>query len=528
MSSSSGYEAVSQKPKPYHSVAKSAAFMSLATLCSRVLGMVRDMVMIALFPIFVYDAYVVAFRLPNLFRRVLGEGSLAASFVPLYIETLQKDAPEAKKFANAVLTMLCVLTATLSVIGIIFMPEIMSRWVSGEGYVQVEGKVDLTVLLARIMFSYLFLVMSYAFLMSLANAHKVFFLPALAPAGFNMAAIIFSLLPHSSVQGDQLAVGVLAGGFVQLVIVAAPLIKLKILPKLSFNWSVSKVPQFFKILLPSVLGMSITQLIGLLNVNFASRLSEGAHSYIYLADRLLELPQSLLSVSLGTALLPTLSEYWVQNKKKLFVTEVHRHVRLLSVLSLPAAVGLYVLAEPIIRVIYQRGHFGEAQVAATAQVLSIYALVLIVGGYHRVTVPAFYAIKNTWFPAANSAGCLIVHFFVADWATDTYGLQGLVAATAFTGLLNLIVLLIGFKLAFGELGVSPFVKSVLWLLPSLAAMGWAASSLYSFALPQFGALLALILTIFSAVVIYFGINRLLKHPEATLIFNLLIKRASRR
>lgn len=512
-----------------HSILRSAAGMSFATLLSRILGMLRDMVMAALFPRMVSDAYIVAFRLPNLFRRILGEGSLAASFIPLYVESLSHDEAagklnseeaESKAFASAVFSMLSVLTATLSVLGVIFMPWVMSHLVGGEGYMQIEGKFELTVFLARIMFGYLFLVTTYAFFMSVANAHKVFFIPALAPAIFNLVTIIFAFFPTWHMAGDQLAWGVMVGGVLQLLLALSPLKTLKVVPRLTCKWLVKNVPKFFSVVVPSMLGMSVAQLLGILNVNFASRLGQGTHSYIYFADRLLEFPQSLLSVSLGVALLPTLSELWVHGKKKEFLASTQRYARLLMVLSMPAAVGLFVLAEPIVSLIFGRGEFGATDIVATSQVVMIYSFVLIVSGLHRVTVPAFYAVKNTWLPAANSAFCLVVHYFVASWATDTYGILGLVWATAFTGALNLGILLISYRVIFGEVGVFSFMRSVFWLVPSLIAMGftasWVNASIY-----DFSSIVALAFSLVLSVFVFFGVNHFLRHPEAGEILRLL-------
>ncbi len=522
---------------PSPSILRAAAVMSLATLSSRVLGMVRDMVMAALFSRMVSDAYVVAFRLPNLFRRILGEGSLAASFVPLYVEATNRDRAEAQAFANSVFSMLAVLTAVLSVLGTIYMDVIMSHLVGGESYMQIEGKFELTVFLARIMFCYLFLVTTYAFYMSVANAHKIFFWPALAPAGFNLVTIISAFMPEWRVFGDQLAIGVTIGGVLQIAMTIAPLRRLHVLPVWTFKWAARGVSSFFRQVLPSMLGMSVAQLLGILNVNFASHLPQGAHSYIYLADRLLEFPQSLLSVSLGVALLPTLSELWVRGQRAEFLAVAERHTRLLMTLSLPAAVGLYALSLPIIRVVYGRGQFGEADVWATAEVLTIYSLVLVVTGLHRVIVPCFYAVKNTWLPATNSAVCLIVHYFIAGWAVEHYGLPGLVGATAFTGALNLAVLLVSFKVLFGELGVVSFCRSTLWLVPSLIVV-WASAQVanelmvktflavgLSLTLAQVGGLGVAILL---AVILFFGVNRLVRHPEANEILGLVTRRVLKR
>jgi putative peptidoglycan lipid II flippase len=502
--------------------------MSAATLSSRILGMVRDMVAAAYFPPFVTDAYLVAFKLPNLFRRVLGEGSLAASFVPMYVEKLHREGHEsAQRFSSAVFSMLTALTATLSVLGVVFMPVIMSYFVSGQGYMQIEGKLELTVFLARIMFGFLFLVTTYAFLMSVANAHKVFFVPAMAPALFNVATIVFAFLPTWIVPGDQLAWGVMVGGLLQVAIALWPLRLLKALPRLTRHWGGPGIKRFFQVLLPSMAGMSIAQLLGVLNVNFASRLGQGTHSYIYFADRILEFPQSLLSVSLGVALLPTLSEMWGKGEKNRFMETSERHMRLLLTLSLPAAVGIYVLAEPIIRVVFGRGEFGPEAISSTAQVLSIYSVVLVFSGLHRVLVPAFYAAQNTWWPAANSAFCLVVHYFVGSWAVDTHGLPGLIAATAFTGALNFLILVISFRIFFGEIRLLGLIKSALWLAPSLVAMAFVAQQSLSVVSRSWGEIIGLGVSIGLAVAVFFLVNAVLRHPEAREILGLIRRRARR-
>lgn len=509
------------------SILKSAAMMSLGTLMSRILGLVRDLALAALFPRMITDAYVVAFRLPNLFRRILGEGSLAASFVPVYVDRM--DRPDtAKAFANAIYSLLAIFTATLSVLGIVFMRPLLDVLVGGEGYQSVEGKVELTVSMAQIMFAFLFLVMTYAFLSSLLNAHKKFFLAAAAPAGFNLFLVIFTFLPSFSFDGDQLAWGVIVGGIVQLAIVVIPLVRSGLMPSFTFNIWVPGIVIFFRNFIPSLLGMSVIQLIGVMNVMFASRLPEGAHSYIYLADRLLEFPQSLISVSLGVALLPTLSELWSKKKVSEMLDVSSSHVRLLLCLSLPSAIGLYALAEPIVKVVYMRGEFDAADAFVTAQVLQIYSVILIFSGMHRILVPSFYAIKNTWLPALLGAICVGLHYFVADWAVGAYGILGLVGATAFTGFLNLFLLLICFQFYFGSIGYGRLLKSILHLGPALLVLSGICIYIFPMAQAFAGTVLAFVFTLLLSIFSYFYVNHLLKHPESDQVMDLFLGKIFRK
>lgn len=520
---------------PGPTVLKSAVFMSLGTLLSRIFGLVRDIVFAANFPITVKDAFVVAFRLPNMFRRLFGEGSLSASFVPIFVDYLtQKEGesrddvlPRARNLADAVLTLLIIFTGVLTAIGIIYMEPIMRLLVSGDEYQNVPGKFELTVKMAQIMFGFVALVTLYALLMSILNVYKRFFIPAVAPALFNFILILGALLPDFQFHGDQLAWSVLIGGVFQLVMVVFPLVKMGEMPRATLHLWTHGVKLFFRNLIPSVLGMSVLQVMTLLNTNFASHLPEGSHSYIYFADRLLEFPLSLISVSLGVALLPTLSEHWARGDKEGMLAVAQKNIRLLLFLSLPCTVGFYFMSRPIVEVVYMRGAFSETDVATTAMVLQIYSLLLIFTGFHRVTVPSFYAIKNTWLPAVTSVLSLALHYFVASWAVETYGLPGLVGATTFTALSNLTMLLISYKIIFGRIGLWPILKTVLHMIPSLVAIGLFSPFAYEILKEYTGRIIALGVAIAGAGFLFFIINTVLKHPETTSLTAILKRKLKR-
>lgn len=533
------------------SVLKSAAMMSLGTLCSRILGLVRDLVLAALFPRTVTDAFSAAFKLPNLFRRLLGEGSLSASFIPVFVDAITVkpgEDPEAVKkrgelLANAVFTWLAIITSGLSVLGVLFMPQIMGLLVGSESYTAVEGKLELTSLMGRVMFSYLFLVTTYAYLMGIMNAYGRFFLAALAPAGFNATLIVFNFLPGFQIYGDQLAWGVLAGGVVQLLLVAIPLRNMGKMPRLTAKLMTAGVSLVFKNMLPSMVGMGVLQILTLMNVYFASQLEEGALTYIYLADRLLELPQSLISVSLGVALLPTLSRLWSEGRVEDMKKEAHKNIRLLLTLALPSSLGLYLLSIPIIQVLFMRLEFSYEDAIATASVLQIYSFLLITTSIHRVLVPNFYAKKDTRTPMLVSAVAVFTHYYVASYGVEHHGLTGLISATVFTGTLSLGLLYMAYCFNFGSLGLRKISLSVLKLIFPLLAMALFASFGYTFLeaifINIFGSisfgsgllgaeffprLLSLGLTIPICVAIYFGVGILTRHEDITEALSLIKRR----
>jgi putative peptidoglycan lipid II flippase len=523
------------------SVLRSALSMSVGTLGSRVLGLVRDIVLAAFFSNTVKDAFIVAFRLPNLFRRLLGEGALTASFIPIYVELREgkSDTQAAGELSSAISSLLLVVTSSLSAILAIFMPWVMSLLVGGEGFASVAGKVELAIILGRVMVFYLFLVTSYAFMMAVLNAHRQFFLPALAPAVFNAVFVVLACLPQAWFQfeGQQLAIGVLIGGLVQTGLVAWPCWRQGILPKMVLRW---RVPGVFRVLrntVPGMLGMSVLQFMALANVQFASRLGEGSHTYMYFADRILELPQSLIAISLGVALLPTLSSYFAKGERDKMLESGQHHIRMLWVLAFPSAVGLFVLAQPIVEVLFMRGEFDLEDSIKTAHVLQVYSLLLVFSSTTKVIVPNFFAMKNTWLPALTSSLSLALHLLIAPRWLESFGLVGLVGSTTLAGVFNWLVLAICYQFMVGPWKWGKMFGSVVRMTPGLVVLGGVIASLYpwvSGVLKQFmgvssvSQVVALFSTIFIGAISYFLVNHICRQTESMEVVHLFTRRIKRR
>lgn len=519
-------EGIHQKGRQRDSVIHSAAAMSAGTLGSRILGYLRDMAIYAFFPHLARDAFLVAFQLPNLFRRLLGEGSLAASFIPVYVE---KDEVEAQKLANALLSFLWVAASCMCALGIVFMDELLPLVVSGEGYAQVAGKTELTVSLARIMFSYLFLVTTYAYYMSILNALGEFFIPALAPSVFNGVLIVTSIWAGLSSAPSYLAWGVLVGGVLQVGLVFWSLSRKSKLPKLTFKW---RVPGFFLVLrnmVPGMMGMGISQLMTLANLYFASRLVEGTHSYLYLGHRILEFPQSLISISLGAALLPILSRLWKKGKPQEMLATVDHHIRLLLFLAVPSAVGMYLLAGPIIEVLFLRGEFSPSDGKTTALVVQLMSFLLVAGSLNKVMVPTLYAIKNTWYPALVAAFCLLLHLGLAHMWTLEYGIKGLVGSMVVSGFCHMVGIFVGVQLFVGPLRWRKALWSQWKTGIAAGVMGIAVFWIYGiFMKISISAYLGLPFSVAAGVAVYFVIAHLLRSQECEEVLSLFYSRWGRR
>lgn len=501
------------------SVIRSAVAMAAGTFTSRILGYVRDAVMLGLFPRAVTDCWVVAFRIPNLFRRLFGEGALSASFIPIYVEARTDSDARAKALSDSMFTIIFAISLVISVTCFVFMDEIIRYLVDDpRGFASVPGKVEQTIYLARIMIFYLVMVTTYAYHMAIANTLGYFFIPGIAPTLFNFGLILFTIMPWElgRYAGSAQSWGVIAGGLLQMGVVLVLLWRQGVLPSVSFRWRHSDVGRVFLNMMPGLLGLGVFQVMTIVNTKFAARLSEGAQSYIYTADRILELPQALIAVSLGAALLPRFSELHARGERASFLSEANQAVRMLLYLSLPAAVGMYVLALPITQVLFKHGAFDQADAENTASVLTIYAVLLLFSSLSRVTAPAFYALKNTWLPAVVAGGVLIVHITVGRYLVSRYGLLGLASATSASAILNIFVLQICFYYFIGPLGYWRIFISVLKMLPGLVALGLFCNYAYPWveqvAMPHLSLFkaraLALAMVIGVGMIIYFFVTSL--------------------
>ncbi len=507
-----------------------ALSMALGTFSSRILGFLRDKIMFHLFPTVVTDAFVVAFRLPNIFRRLLGEGSLSVSFIPVYVGARAESAEKAKHVSNAVYTIVLSLSIFISVACFVFMEPIMRYLVDDpNGFAATPGKVEQTIYLARIMIFYLILVSTYAFHTAIANTLGHFFIPAIGPTLFNLGLIIFTVMPFEmgAYAGSSQSWGVIAGGVLQAGLVFWLLAKLGYLPRLTWNWQGPEVRKVFLNMVPGLFGLGVYQVMMLVNTKFAASLSEGTQSYIYLADRILELPQSMIAVSLGAALLPRFSDLHSSGEKHKFLAEANHAVRLLLYLTLPAAAGMWVLSLPLTEVLFMGGSFGAADAAKTASVVEIYAGLMLFSSLSRVTSPAFYALKNTWLPASIAFFVLIVHIMVAPHFVKMYGLTGLATATTCSSILNIVILQIFFHFWIGPLGYASIFASALRLVPALAGMSAFCYYVYPLLKPFTGRTLGLTLIIIGSIFIYFALTLLCRSESATKVSDMVKRRFNR-
>lgn len=449
-----------------------AGLMSLGTFFSRILGFLRDLLIAAFFSKTETDIFFVAFRFPNFFRRFLGEGLFSATVTPALTESLQKDKKNSQELYVSLFTLLFCVVALLTVLGFLFMPEIMNLFFGQSAYGRIEGKLQKTILVGRIVFVYLFFVSFYSYFMSVAQVFGKFFIPALAPAFFNLSLICFACTPKSwwPFASLSLAWAVVLGGLLQLIPVLYVVKKLDFWPRFVFRFKTPEVLKTLKRFLPGMLGLAGLSLIGLINVYFAGWLEEGAPSYIYYGDRLMEFPRSLIAVSIGTALVPELTRQFSSASMQEFKATISRYIRLLLFLTLPCAVVFLCSSQAIVELLFGRGEFDSLSVLKTSMILKIYSVVLVFSSLTRVLSSCFFSLNKNWYIVIGSVLFVTVHTVLAGILTSLYGLKGLVGATALSCVIHFVFLLLLLLLLIGRLDFKKIAHMLVKIIPGLSLL----------------------------------------------------------
>ncbi len=379
---------------------KALATVSGMTLASRILGFVRDFVIARAFGAgLATDAFFVAFRLPNLLRRLFAEGAFSQAFVPLLAEYRnRRGEAETKHLVDRVATTLFLAVFLVALLGIVGAPALI--YVSAPGFAADADKFALTVQLTRITFPYLLFMALVALAAGILNTWSRFALPAFTPVMLNLSFLAMALLaaPYFDPPVLALAWAVFLGGLLQLAIQLPALRRIGMLPRWELSPGDAGVRRVIKLMGPAVVGVSVSQISLLINTIFASFLPSGSVSWLYYADRMMEFPSGLLGAALGTVLLPSLSRAHAGGHEAEFSALLDWGLRLTLLLTLPAALALAILAVPLLSTLFQHGAFTAADVLQTRAALVAYSLGLAGLILVKVLAPGFYARQNIKTP----------------------------------------------------------------------------------------------------------------------------------
>nr|WP_298109039.1 murein biosynthesis integral membrane protein MurJ [uncultured Pseudomonas sp.] len=388
---------------------KSLAAVSSMTMLSRVLGFVRDTIIARTFGAGIAsDAFVVAFKLPNLLRRIFAEGAFSQAFVPILAEYKTQQGEEAARtFVAYVAGMLTLVLALVTLIGILAAPWIV--WVSAPGFADEADRFALTADLLRVTFPYILLISLSSLAGAILNTWNRFSVPAFVPTLLNVSMIVFALFLTPYFDPPIMALGwaVLAGGLLQLAFQLPHLRKIGMLVLPRLNLRDSGVWRVLKLMGPAIFGVSVSQISLIINTIFASFLVAGSVSWMYFADRLMELPAGVLGVALGTILLPTLSKTYASADRDEYSRLLDWGLRLCFILALPSAVALAVLAEPLTVSLFQYGKFTGHDADMTQQALIAYSVGLLGIILVKILAPGFYAQQNIRTPVRIAVVTLV-------------------------------------------------------------------------------------------------------------------------
>ncbi len=423
---------------------RTLSLVSALTLISRVLGFGRDLLIAHLFGAqAATDAFVVAFRLPNLLRRLFAEGAFSQAFVPVLAEVRERaDRETLHRLIARVFTLLLVSVAAISILGVLAAPWLVK--ISAPGFAHDAERFELAVEMTRVTFPYILCMALVAFSSALFNTWGYFRLPAATPIALNLSFIF--LLGAAALWGEVpamlLAYAVALGGIAQLLWHYLYLPRLGVFPRWEWAPRDPHVVRIIKLMAPALLGVSAAQVSLLLNTVFASLLAAGSVSWLYYADRLMELPVGLLGAALGVVLLPFLSKAVARKDLAQYQALLDWGLRMTLLLTLPCALGLMLLAEPIVAALFQRGAFTASDTQETARALVAYALGLVPLITIKILAPGFYAQQNTRVPVrfalvslAVTQGCNLLFLFVLGWAHWALALSISLAAWVNAGLL---------------------------------------------------------------------------------------------
>ena len=526
------------KAKQSGKIAKSAGTVSIAVMCSRVLGLVREQIFAGMFGAsMAYDAFVVAFRIPNLLRDLFAEGALSAAFITVFTDyDTNRSKEETWRLASNVLVFFGILLSLLTLLGIFFADPLVNLLASH--FSIIDGKIALTVLLTRVMLPFLVVISLSAVVMGILNSRGKFFVPAMASAFFNLGSIIggvslaFILPRFGQPAIVGMAIGTLIGGMLQLLMQFPTLFRsgFRFTPRLRLKDPGLK--RIITLMIPAVIGLSPTQINIFINTNFASSCVEGSVSWLNYAFRLVQLPIGVFGVALSIAAMPVLAKHAAKKDISGMKETMVSSLTMVFSLTIPATIGLILLAKPIIHIIFERGAFTAFDTVATANTLTLYAIGLFAYSSNKILVPVFYALEDTKYPLIASFIAVGTNILIITLAIDSFQHLAIALSTSCSMILNFLFLSIVLYIKTGGYSVRYLLRALGKILVAGTMMALLLLLGRNFFMAQlngdlFQACLILFILIAGSATFYGGLLHLMKLQELTSVTSKIRERFSR-
>ena len=500
-------------------IVKNAGTIGLATLASRILGFVRDVCIAGFFGAGFYsDAFFAAFRIPNLMRRLFAEGSLSMAFVSVFTQYLvKKGKTEAYEFAGSALKLISVLLVLLSLLGILASPWIVH--LVAPGFKAVPDKFELTVLMNRIMFPYIFFIGLVAVCMGILNVLGHFAAPALAPVLLNIAMIgsMLWISPHMAQPVLGLCFGVVIGGVLQLGLQTPFVIRKGIRLSNRSGFFHPGIKKTGSLMMPMIFGAAAYQVNVLVGTFLASFLAQGSISYLYYADRLVQFPLGLFAVAASTAALPVLSRQAADGNLEDVRDTFGYALNSVFYVAIPAMVGLIVLRVPILEVLFQRGEFDAAAVQFTSAALLCYGVGIWAFSAVRVLISTYYALQDTRTPVKIALVSIAANILLASLLMIPMGYAGIALATSISSAVNFCLLLKDLSKKLGGMDWKKMMVSSGKTVAGSLLMGIGVTCLSRMWIKEGQSIwhtgVGLFACIFSGIFLYGVYSALIGHPE---------------
>jgi putative peptidoglycan lipid II flippase len=518
-------------------ILKSASIISLVTIFSRILGYVRDQrYALLLGTSHIADSFILAYRIPNLFRRLVGEGSMSASFIPVFTTYMREKSPaEVWAFANKLFWTLALVLAVITVFGMIFSPAVIHTFIPASAQ---HLNWDEAVALNRIIFPYLFFIGLAALAMGILNCFHIFGLPAATPVLLNCSIILFSVgavWHYFRSPAISLAVGVLVGGALQFLVQVPSLVQKGMHFDFGISFSHPGIRNVARLMIPRFFGIGIGQINFFVDTYFvnSAKMPQGSLTALYLADRVMELVLGGYAIAVATAILPMMSHQAAAKDYDSLKKTLSFSVRIVAFITIPAALGLMILREPIIRVLFQHGQFVAESTRLTARALLCYAVGLPALASVKLIVPAFYSTHDTRTPVTVASVSLVLNIVLnivfLKYFFDTVKNGGPALATAIACFVDFFALFFIFRKRYGAVGGRQILRSFTKIALCSSIMGvacwlglhYTAFTIHLRFLVQLLTFLALLI---GATALYLGLAWIFRCHEMEEIYGIATRR----
>ena len=459
------------------------------TFASRILGLLRDMATTNLLGASVFhDVFVVVLKIPNVFRRFFAEGAFSQAFIPIYKSLISKNKEtEASAFLNSLLGLMITVLFFFTVAALIFAPIFIFFFAPGF-YFDSETK-SLAVEMLRIMFPYLALISLVSFAAGIQNSHNSFSVPAATPLIFNFTLIIFAVFVSRffEIPVFALAWGVLLAGFLQLLLQMVPLTRIGIIPKIAFDFKNQHIRRFGLLILPAILAGGVAQINLLIDTIFASLLSPGSPTWLYVSDRLIQFPLGVFAIAIGTVLLPNLTQHFANENLLEFKSTLMKGIKLVIFIGIPSSLGLAIFGYQILEMLFQRGAFTANDVMMANLGLQMFTIGLPFFMLMKVLVPCFFAQQNTKTPLYVAILSLLIniilnYLFAFYLGFGHYGLALGSSLAAVVSVMILLMILSFEKLIFISLDFIKFIFKISFATSLMVLYLLAVTDLVNFSI----------------------------------------------